>query len=391
MARMVRMTPFADSPLSRRACLRRLALAAGAAALPVRAATADPGSNAPPTAAELAAIAELTKKFMTAQGLPGLAVTVARHGHVIYQNGTGLANPESHEPLTAGHLFRIASISKPITAVAMLALAEQGKLKADDRVFGRDSLLGYNYTKEPSAAVTKITVRHLLTHTCGGWGNARNDPMFLHPELNHHDLISLTLREQPLEHEPGTHHAYSNFGYCVLGRVIEKITGRPYAEHVRESVLAKCGISAMRIAGNTRAERAPNEVAYADADPEAPYRMNVARMDAHGGWLGSPGDLVKFACHVDGFDTPPDILRPETLRTMTATDAVSPNYGCGWAVNRSPNWWHNGSLPGTTTLLVRTASGLCWAAFTNTRTKDSAAALDRFMWDLVRSVPAWRA
>jgi CubicO group peptidase (beta-lactamase class C family) len=328
---------------------------------------------------------------MTAHGLPGLAVTVARRGTVVYQEATGFADPARRERLTPDHLFRIASISKPVTAVAVFALAEEGRLKPEDRVFGQGGLLEKDFGKAPSTPVGKITVRHLLTHTCGGWGNSRNDPMFRNPALNHHDLIARTLRDHPLEHEPGTHHAYSNFGYCVLGRVIEKLTGRPYAEHVREAVLAKCGVTSMRIAGNTRDDRAPGEVAYVDTDSEAPYRMNVARMDAHGGWLGSTGDLVKFACRVDGFENPPDILRPGTLRTITATDAVSPNYGCGWAVNRVPNWWHGGSIPGTTTLLVRTASGLCWAAFANSRTKDSSAALDRFMWDLVRSVPAWRA
>lgn len=388
---MVRMEPDSPPPLGRRACLRRLALAAGAVVWPCRAGAADRGAAIAPTAAELVAITDLTEKFMAAHGLPGLAVTVARHGRVVYQMSAGFADPDDRIPLTDAHLFRIASVSKPVTAVAVLALAEQGRLKLDDRVFGAAGLLGRDHAKDPSEAVGKITVRHLLNHTCGGWGNARNDPMFLNPELDHHDLIARTLREQPLEHEPGTRHAYSNFGYCVLGRVIEKLTGRPYADHVREAVLAKCGITSMRIAGNTRADRAPGEVAYVDADPDAPYRMNVARMDAHGGWLGSPGDLVKFACRVDGFDTPPDILRPATLRTMTTPEPVSPGYACGWAVNRAPNWWHNGSLPGTTTLLVRTATGLCWAAFANTRTNGSSGALDRFMWDLVRSVPAWHA
>lgn len=386
------MTPLPPPPLTRRACLRRLAMAAGAAALPGHgAAEPVPAAEPQPSPAEAAAITALADKFLARHGIPGLAVTVARHGQVVYQNGFGFAAPRTGERLTAGHLFRIASISKPVTAVAIFQLIEQGRLQPDAPVFGEKGLLPFDGAAADPAAIGKITVRHLLTHTCGGWSNNGSDPMFRQQSLNHHDLIAWTLRKLPLEHAPGTHHAYSNFGYCILGRVIEKLTGHPYADHVTKAVLAKCGITTMRLAGNTPEERADHEVVYVAEDPAAPYRMNVTRMDSHGGWLGSTGDLVRFATHVDGFATPPDILAADTIRAMTTPSAVAPNYACGWAVNRVPNWWHGGSLPGTTTLLVRTASGLCWAAFMNTRTKDSSAALDRFMWDLVRCVPAWRA
>jgi hypothetical protein len=105
-------------------------------------------------------------------------------------------------------------------------------------------------------------------------------------------------------------------------------------------------------------------------------------------------DLVRFLTHVDGFPTVPDILRPDTLRLMTTPSTVKPDYAMGWAVNRAGNWWHTGSLPGSTTLMVRTARGLCWAALANGRGKgarDLSEALDRTMWDVVRKVPAWKA
>jgi CubicO group peptidase (beta-lactamase class C family) len=107
-----------------------------------------------------------------------------------------------------------------------------------------------------------------------------------------------------------TEYLHSNFGYCVLGRVIEKLTGRTYEAAVRERVLRPCGISSMRISGNTLAERAGREVVYYDQDGEDPYRMNVRRMDSHGGWLATPTDLVRFLVRVDGFPTKPDILKP---------------------------------------------------------------------------------
>jgi hypothetical protein len=143
-------------------------------------------------------------------------------------------------------------------------------------------------------------------------------------------------------------------------------------------------------AGNTQAERVPDEVVYYGRN-ENPYRMNVRRMDSHGGWLGTPSDLVQFALHVDGFDTTPNILRTETIRTMTASSAANEGYACGWCVNKARNCWHNGSLPGTTTILVRTASGLCWAAFANARSEGANQAIDQMMWKMVKAVPAWRA
>lgn len=106
--------------------------------------------------------------------------------------------------------------------------------------------------------------------------------------------------------------------------------------------------------------------------------------------MGTPTDLVKFAIHVDGFDNTPDILRADTLKTMTTPSSVHANYAFGWVVNKTGNWWHNGSIPGVMTILVRTASGLCWAAFTNTRATGISKGIDELMWKMVRSVPSWQ-
>lgn len=113
--------------------------------------------------------------------------------------------------------------------------------------------------------------------------------------------------------------------------------------------------------------------------------MNVRRMDAHGGWVGTPTGLVRFALHVDGFTPPADILKKPSIRTMTARAGTHPDYACGWSVNKAGNWWHNGSLPGLSSLLVRTSGGYCWAACANTRAPGINLALDRLMWKIVRA------
>jgi CubicO group peptidase (beta-lactamase class C family) len=340
---------------------------------------------------EQQAIAAIAREFMERFKVPAMSVAVARQGKSVVQQGFGIADEATRAPVTPGHLFRIASVSKPFTSVAIFSLIEQGKLQLNDLIFGENGKLGSDFGKAAPDAVKPITVAHLLTHTCGGWSNKKDDPMFLPPAMNHRELIEWTLQNQPLTDKPGTAYAYSNFGYCMLGRLLEKLTGLTYEQAVQREVLAKCGITKMRIAGNTLADRAPDEVTYVANGKGSPYGMNVARMDSHGGWIATARDLVRFAMHVDGFPNPPDILLPETIRTMTTPTTANAGYACGWAVNKSSNWWHNGSLPGTASIMVRTASGLCWAALANIRTKGIDLALDQTMWKIVRAVPAWRA
>ena len=217
--------------------------------------------------------------------------------------------------------------------------------------------------------------------------------MFRNPGMNHKQLIHWAIANVALTHPPGEHYAYSNFGFCILGRVIEKLTGVAYEQHVRDAILKRCGVTGMRIAGNTLAERAPGEVIYYGAGGQNPYGMNVRRMDSHGGWLATARDLAMFASHVDGHSASRNILEPASIREMTTASSANAGYAKGWAVNRVPNWWHGGSLPGTTSIMVRTASGFCWAALANTREApaDTGGAMDRMMWDLVRQVKSWKA
>ena len=306
--------------------------------------------------------------FMTAHSVPGLSVAVARDGDLLYERGFGFADRDKHEQVTPAHLFRIASVSKPITSVTLFRLMEEKRLTLEDTVFGPRGILGDAFGKAPYKPwVEEIRIKHLLTHTGGGWQNDGTDPMFRNPRMSHQELIAWAIENVALEHPPGEHYAYSNFGHCVLGRVIEKVTGAAYEQHVRDAVLKRCGVTGMRIAGNTLSERAPGEVVFYGAGRQNPYDMNVRRMDSHGGWLAAARDLAMFSSHVDGHSAVRNILQPGSIQDMTTPTSANAGYAKGWAVNRTPNWWHAGSLPGTTSIMVRTASGFCWAALANTR------------------------
>jgi CubicO group peptidase (beta-lactamase class C family) len=339
------------------------------------------------------AISDVAYDYMAKFKIPGLSVAIGKDGEIVYAEGFGVVSPLLETRVKPSHLFRIASISKPITSVGIFTLVEQGHLSLTDRVFGERGILSEYQLPANDQFIREITLDHLLTHTVGGWDNKKDDPMFVHQDMDHRHLIVWTLENLPLSQQPGTRYAYSNFGYCLLGRVIEKITGQSYADYIRQSVLVPSQAQGMRIAGNSLQDRADGEVIYHRQEGDRqPYGMNVARMDSHGGWLASPFDLVRFLTHVYGTAQNGVILKPETVSAMTMPSVVDPNYARGWFVTE-PNRWHPGSLPGTSAIMVYTPSGLCWAALANSRDAQSASwrGLDKAVWNMVRKVKAWEA
>jgi CubicO group peptidase (beta-lactamase class C family) len=319
-------------------------------------------------------------------------------------------------PVTTNHLFRIASLAKPITAVAVFRLIEEGKLQLNEQVFG-DSwsgvslkferhILGNDFgTPPPDSGIDQITVQHLLEHT-SGWANEQ-DPMLAHFQMNQSELITWMLK-QPLTTTPGSTYSYLNFGYLVLGRVIEARSSMSYADYVRQEVLAPCGISDMQIAGDTIGDRRTNEVIYYGFPKGSrdPYAIRVSRMDAHGGWIASPTDLLRFLVRVDRFVTVPDILLNSSMRTMFTTTTAKEasgdptNYAKGWRIFEiAPtlhNYWHIGRLPGTAAAFSRTHDEFCWAVLMNSldetsedTAKNMVNALDALMRDILGDIKVW--
>jgi len=378
-------------------------MSGGAAATVASASGVSTGFSAPtqaavgaPSASERGQMADAVAGFMKTYEIPGLGIAFVQEGRLVYDEAFGFADIEAKTTLTPAHRFRICSISKPITAVAIFRLIEEGGLRLGDRVFGSSGILQNDYGPVPKdSRIDDITIEHLLTHTSGGWPNDRTDPMMRQPELDHAALISTTLRHhQPLATPPGTAFAYSNFGYCLLGRVIEKVTQRPYAAFVNATILPSAGASDMEIAGNTLAERQPREVRYYyyGTGKDDPYALNVRRMDSHGGWIARPAAIAAFASSLDGFSRQ-SILKRGTIATMTKPSAANAHYAKGWRVSGNNNWWHTGHLPGSTGFMMRTHNQLCWAALLNTRHRDDALDrdLDRLMWTLARKVKNWHA
>ena len=238
---------------------------------------------------------KLVRDYMREFSVPGLQIAYVRGVRVLCSGCFGNANRAEHQPVTTKSLFRIASNSKAVTSAAIFRLVEAGKLKLEDRVFAPDGILKQFSEVGPDRKwLHVITVHQLLTHICGGWGNDSNDPMFEDKGKNHDQLIRWTLETHPLQHPPGEKYAYSNFGYCVLGRVIEHVSGERYPEFVRREVLRPARIHDMRIGTH---KTAPDEVHYYGQHGENPESFPVARMDSHGGWIATAMDMATFlAC-----------------------------------------------------------------------------------------------
>jgi CubicO group peptidase (beta-lactamase class C family) len=384
--------------LTRRTLLQNLALTTAAATLPTIKSLAQTQSLGP-NGQQRGEMGRIAAEFRRQFSVPATSIAISHNGRFVYDEAVGMVDRANLTQAKQISLFRIASVTKPITAVTIFSLIEQGKLSLTDKVFGPSAILDIKYGKPPyKPFITDITVDHLLTHTAGGWPNDANDPMMLNPTWNQTKLITQTIAKVPLTHPPGTHWAYSNFGYCLLGRVIEAVTGEDYDAYVETDILGPSSISTMKIGRNKESDSAQDEVVYYGQFDEDPYKLNITRMDSHGGWIASSTELVQFLNHVAGAPGIPALLKPDTIKMMTTPAPAYPQgdarYARGWMVRNkgAGNWWHNGSLPGTTSLMVRTPTGFCWAALCNTSIEPADeinSALDQMMWNIVRTVPGW--
>jgi CubicO group peptidase (beta-lactamase class C family) len=309
--------------------------------------------------------------------IPALSIAIVKNERIVYVKSYGFSNKETNKVASNEDLYRIASISKPITAIAILKLVQDGLISLDQKVFGTNGILGNDYGSPPAGSNKDlISVRHLLDHK-SGWTNLPNDPMFSNISNTQSQLISDLLVNRPLQTTPGLTYYYLNFGYCVLGRVIEKVTKMKYESYVRSNILQQCGISEMKIAGNALNDRYPKEVKYYQSE-FSPYVMNITRMDSHGGWIASATDLARFIVKID--------------RNTSKTDLISANLLNQFYFGYT-SWWHSGSLPGTSTILNRLNDTFSFVVLSNTRTESDASIilndLNNTIGSQIKSVTNW--
>jgi CubicO group peptidase (beta-lactamase class C family) len=337
---------------------------------------------------EFAGVEKTVNSFLRKWSIAGASIAIAKDGKLIYAHGFGYADTASKTEAQPYSQFRIASISKLVTAVGVMKLQEEGKLALTDSVFGSKGILNDTFYGEPKdKRVYKINVAELLSHEAG-WTQRYGDQMFMplvvaekmgvKPPVDTKTIVKFAL-EKRLQYIPGTGKAYSNLGYSILGLVIEKVTGMSYEDFCRKTILEPLGIYDMKIAGNLPSEKAPFEVTYYEpadvvlkpsiygtGEMVTPsYGGNDIRaLGAAGAWVATAPDLMRLLLAVDGFKTRPDILTDQSIRFMTENDnGFAP---VGWkGTVMDGTWWRTGSFPGSTGMMKRQSDGLSWVVLFN--------------------------
>jgi len=289
---------------------------------------------------------EAVAGHMKLLGARAATVAVSRNGEILHSKGFGSQDQFGKKPCQPGALMRVASVSKPVTAAAVREAVSSGKLSYDDKAF---VILGLKATKNAKVdpELDKITIKQLLDHK-GGWDRGAGfDPMFAAPRIkselklaravNPGDVVRF-MHTQPLDFEPGTKAVYSNFGYCVLGRVLEKKLGKPFGGCLDELVAGPFAIRDIKLASDTVSKRDSREVEY---PPEA-RQFSIELMDANGGMVASAPALCVFMRHF--------MLNGEKRVSGGRLD-----------------WTAFGSLPGSTAMARQLPGGLDVAVLFNAR------------------------
>jgi CubicO group peptidase (beta-lactamase class C family) len=309
------------------------------------------------------------QNYIDTRGIPGLSLAIARQGRLVYARGFGYADTGTGEPAHPLHRWRIASVSKPVCAVAVLrALEDSAAWSLNSTLFGSGALFGTDYgTTAYSTNEKALTTRQLLNHT-SGWPH--DGKLWYDDEPSwgggHDQVIGYQLDSVPPAFAPGTTYNYSNIEYVTAARVPERITGKTFAAYTKEQVFDPCGITSMVVGGRTLAEQKSNEVVYyPNPAPNNydPYLIHPGRMDGSTAWIAKPSDLLLLGRRIDNDPRHRDLLGAYAMSQMRLANnqpdidnGMTPSaYGMGWypGTRNGFQWWgHNGSMAGSKSYLV---------------------------------------
>jgi len=329
-------------------CTFRYALAVGL----VLAVTPMLADSAPSRDKLSTAVDGAIREQMKEQQIPGVGIAVVRNGRIVEAEGYGLANIECGTPVTPATIFEIGSITKQLTATAIMLLAEEGKLSLDDNIT--------KFFPEASLTLKAVTIRHLLTHTSGipdidgdveDASHAGQGIVDLRREYTEDELVRAYLA-QPLKTPPGSKWSYCNVCYSLLGFLIHRVTGTSYAEFLRERIFAPLGMNATRML--SFAEIIPNRATGYDLINGAwkntrRWQSESIFSDAAGGLMMNVLDLAKW----DAALYTERIIKRSSLEAMwkpvPLDDGIAYPNGIGWFVASAKDHrivFHTGSGPG---------------------------------------------
>ena len=301
---------------------------------------------AQPLAARLdAAIAPYYKA-----GEPGATVIVVKDGKTLLRKGYGIADTAGMKPMSGDAAMRLGSITKQFTAVAILMLAEEGKLALTDDIT--------RFFPDYPTRGKKISVEHLLTHTSGivSYTSRPEYPLTMARDMTVAQMID-SFKNEPLEFEPGTAYRYNNSGYFLLGAIIEKVSGQPYARFLEQRIFVPLGMENTAYEGFERG-KAPRAAGHAPGEkgfgPSA--ALSMTQPYAAGALVSTVDDLARW----DAAIAQGKLLTPASWRRAftpyTLADGKSTGYGYGWEVRRLQGAQvvgHGGGINGFSTYALR--------------------------------------
>lgn len=331
------------------------------------------------------------KRYLRKWEMKGASVAIMRNDSLIFAKGYGWADEEEEIKMEAGHILRMASVSKLITAIGIMKLQDEGRLNIKNKVFGPEGVMKDSDldTLIRHSAYEHLTIEHLLRHQGGFY----RDPLFSSKDvmnqmrLDHpptaDDFFRLILPKR-LRYKPGTTHRYSNFGYLLLSRIIEHVTGKSYEQYIKEEILAPAGCHDMHIAGNYYEDRRENEVRYYTHRGEGQFieeytgsgnlversygGNNIPLLSGAGAWCGSTAELARLVASIDGRDEMPDIISKKAVDQMIEYFDQS-TFSLGWNdTTPGVGWSRTGTFSGTSAIIKYFPDGECWVFISNTST-----------------------
>lgn len=337
--------------------------------------------------------------FMFQFDIPGVSVAVNKDEELVYSYGYGFADLEAKERTTADHLFRLGSVSKQQTSLCIMTLVEEGRLNLSDHVFGEGGILEEEFGTEMAENAKKVTIQNLLEHT-SGWTSDDVDPMFT-SDSNYdgkplEEIIAYVLANVKQTYYPGAEYSYYNLGFGMLGKVIEKVTGKDFESYLREDVLSKAGVTEIYVGGD-RSHKRENECVYYSQDGMNGYGNDMEMIKAAGGIIASAPALMKLMAHIDYGTKVPDILKKETLDLMYTPSKAYDHYGLGWRLNHTvfDNWasYHSGNLAGTAAIWMRGYNGVSATVLCNSRSYleipgNDGGSFDDYLFTLLEDIEA---
>ena len=287
---------------------------------------------------------------MRKQHIPGAALAVVKNGGLVKTAGYGLANIELNVPVQPDTVFQIQSVTKTFTATAIMLLVEEGKVSVDDKVT--------KYFTNLPESWKGITVRHLLSHSSGIKDFINEPTMDLRKDIAPEDVIE-SLRNLPLNFQPGEKYAYSNTGYHLLGMIIRNVTGKYWGEFLEERIFDPLGMNDTRVISlsDIITNRAAGYLWERDRLRNGRFLAPTILAYAGGGLRSTVLDLAKW----DAALCTEEILKRSSLNQMWTpaklNDGSDASYGFGWGITNHHGHRlisHTGShMTGFKTVLAR--------------------------------------